>query len=171
MTSFVMQPVVPLADDSTHNAALGVNAAGKLTDKDIGKALKLLGDSRYGVCSDGDEIEAVLLSVEPFTVNDGLGFGTIQTKERFVATNGGAGAIAVGAYVIAAAQPAVGTAITPVSSGTATGVAATPVKERAEPSLTGNAQTLTLPKFNWRVVSLLGGNGGVGTNILIERVV
>lgn len=171
MTSFVMQPVVPLADDSTQNAALGVNPAGKLTDKDIGKALKLIGDSRYGVCADGDEIEAVLLSLEPFTVNDGLGFGTIQTKERFVATNGDAGALAIGDYVVAAAQPAVGTAITPVASGTSTGVAATPVKKRAEPSLTGNAQTLTLPKFNWRIVSLLGGNGGVGTNVLIERVV
>lgn len=159
MTAFLFQPVVPLPDDATQNAALGVNPAGKLTDKDIGKALKLIGDSRYGVVADGDEIEAVLLSIEPFTVNDGYGFGTIQTKERVVASNAGAGAIAVGATVLAAAQPAVGTEITTLTTGTQTGVKPTPVKAGAP------------TKFLWRVVSLLGGNGGVGTTILIERIV
>lgn len=158
MTDFTFQPVVPLPDDATQSAALGVNAAGKLTDKDIGKAVKLIGDSRYGVVADGDDIEAVLISVEPVTVQNGLGFGTIQTKERIVAQNKGAGAIAVGAYVVAAAQPAVGTEIALLTSGTQTGVRPTPVKAGAG------------TQFKWRVVSLLGGAGAVDSTILIERV-
>lgn len=158
MAGFTFGPLAGLADDSTFSAALGVNPAGKLTDSDKGKCVKLIADSTYGLVADGNDIEGILLSVEPNTVNNGYGFGTVQCKERVVATNGGAAPIAVGAEVVAAAQPAVGTAITPISSGTQTGVYAPPVK----------AGTGTI--FKWRVVSLLGGAGAVGTPILIERI-
>lgn len=162
MTDFVFNVVVPLADDSTTTAALGVNGSTPLTDKDLGKAVKLAGNNNYVVCSDGDDIEGVVLSVEPFTVNSGYGFGTVQTKERFVAKNSNAdnsnGPLAVGDFVVAAAQPAVGTAITAISSGNQTGVKPTPVK-------TGSGTN-----FKWRVISLLGGTGAVNSSVLIERV-
>ena len=149
---------VNMADDSVTSAALGVNAAGALTDKDIGKAVKLIGDSRYGVCADGDDIEGVLAAVAPHTVNSGYGFGSVQTKERIIAVNSGAGAIAVGAFVVAAAQPAVGTEIALVTTGAQTGTRPMPVKAGAGVS------------FKWRVVALLGGAGAVGAPLLIERV-
>lgn len=158
MADFKFGPLAGLADDSTFSAALGVSAGTKLTDSDKGKAVKLIADSNYGLCADGNDIEGILLSVEPITVNNGFGFGTVQHKERVVASNAGAGAIAVGAFVVAADQGAVGTALTPISSGTQTGVYPTPVK--------AGAGTL----WKWRVISLLGGAGAVGTPILIERV-
>lgn len=158
MASFVMGVPAGFEDTSLCSAALGVNAAGKLTDYDLGKAVKLIADSTYGLCANGDDIEGQLVSVEPVTVNDGFGFGTIQVAERLVAKNSGGAAIAVGAEVIAAAQPAVGTAITAVSSGTQTGIRPMPVK-----SGTGAI-------FKWRVISLLGGAGAVGTPILIEKI-
>lgn len=158
MTDFVMSVVVPLADDSVDSAVLGASNSTPLKDKDIGKALKLAGDSRYVVASADDEIEGVLLSVEPHTVNGGYGFGSVQKKERFVAINANASAaLAVGAYVVAGTQAAVGTELPTISTGTQTGVRATPVKAGSP------------TKFLWRVVSLLGGNGAVGTTLLIER--
>lgn len=158
MTDFVYSVLASLPDDAVVSAALGVNAAGKLTDFDKYKALKLAGNNNYVLAADGDDIEGVLVSVEPFTVNNGFGFGSVQTKDRIIARNDGAGAIAVRAQVIAAAQGAVGTANTTISTGALTGVTPTPVKAG------------TGAVFNWRVISLLGAAGAVGDPILIERV-
>ncbi len=155
MATFKFGVQAGLTDDATFGAALGVNPAGKLTDRDLYKAVKLSGDSTYSLCADGDEIEGILVAVEPSTVNAGYGFGTVQKKERVLARNMGA-AIAVGAYVVAAAQPAVGTAIGAESTGQSTGAQPTPVKS-------GTPAT-----YKWRVVSLItsGATGGI---ILIER--
>lgn len=158
MTTFTLGVPAGLAYDSTVSAALGVNAAGKLTSADLGKAVKLIADSNYGVCADGNEIEGVLLAVEPYTVKDGFGFGTIQTKERVVAINKDVGVLAIGAYVVAAAQAAVGTANTVVASGTQKGTYGPYVKAGAGVI------------FRWRVVAHFGGAGVVDTPILIERV-
>lgn len=156
---FTFGVLVNMSEDSIISAALGANAAGKLTDKDIGKAVKLAGDSRYEVCADGNDIEGIVAAIEPHTVNAGLGFGSVQTQGRVVASNAGAAPIAVGAYVVAAAQPAVGTEIALLTTGTQTGTRPVPVK--------AGAGTV----FKWRVIALLGGAGAVGTPILIERVV
>lgn len=160
MTDFVAGISVNLADDALQSAALGVNAAGKLTDLDIGKAVKLIGDSNYGLCADGNDIEGILFSVEPFTVNAGFGFGTVQTKERIIGINknGAALAMAVGDFAVAAAQPAVGTTITEITSGTQSGVRPTHVKTGAG------------VLFKWRVISLLGAAGAVDSLVLLERV-
>jgi hypothetical protein len=163
MAEFIFGVKAGLADDAVFSAALGVNVAGKLTSLDSFKVVKLIGDSRYGLAIDGDSIEGFLIAVEPSTVNNGFGFGSIQCKENFIVSNAGAGAIAVGALVVAAAQPAVGTALATVASGPLTGNRAAPVRAAA-------GAELTRPFFNWRVTSLLRGNGGVGTQILIERI-
>ncbi len=85
-------------------------------------------------------------SLEPFTVNSGFSFGVVQTNGRVRAYNADAGALAVGAYVINAAQVAVGTAgLLRVKAGAGTA-------------------------FKWRVISLLGGSGAVASTVLIERV-
>ena len=157
MATFTMGVPAGLAYDSTVSAALGVNAAGKLTSADLGKAVKLLADSTYGVCAATNDIEGVLIAVESHTVNDGFGLGTVQTKERVVAIAKG-GVLAIGAYVVAAAQAAIGTANTVVASGTQKGTYGPYVQAGA-----GVA-------FKWRVVAHFGGAGAVDTPILIERV-
>lgn len=156
MATFQMYVEAGSAPDSYFTAALGVSSV-PLTSLDEGKAVKLVASDRYGVVADGDEIEGILAAVEPFTVNNGYGLGSIQRKERFIGKNLGA-TLAFGEKVVAAAQPAVGTAITEVTSGAQTGVRPTPVK-------TGTPTTHV-----WRVISLLGGGGLVNTHVLIERV-
>lgn len=156
MANFQFYPVAGSVADSMFTASLGVSSV-KLTSLDEGKAVKLVAESRYGVVTDGDEIEGILVAVEPATVNNGYGLGTIQRKESFIGKNLGA-TLVIGEKVVAAAQPAVGTAITELTSGNERGVRPTPVK-------TGTPTT-----FVWRVISLLGGGGLVNTNVLIERV-
>ena len=63
-------------------AALGsAGNKGTFTDKDFGKPLKLVADSTYDLCADGDEIEEVLqaLATQQSTVNGGYQIGTIRT--------------------------------------------------------------------------------------------
>jgi hypothetical protein len=161
MTTFTLAPVAGLADDSTHSAALGVSAGTKLTDADIGKAVKLIADSTFGLCASGNDIEGVLIAVEPATVNAGFGFGTIQRKEFIIGINKTAAAavLAIGDYVVAGDQTAVGTTLTPIASGTQTGVKGTPV-------IAGAGAI-----FRWRVVAHLGGAGATNTAVLLEKVV
>lgn len=166
MTQFFFGPLVPRPSDAVVSAALGVNSSGKFSDADIGKAVKLAANNNYVLCSEGDEIEGVVDSIEPFMVNNGFSFGSVQVKDRIVCSNGGAGAITVGTYVVADAQPALGTTITVLSTGTQSGVRPTPVKERTA----FDPEAPVTYAFQWRVISLLGGNGGVGTTILCERV-
>lgn len=155
---FQFGQLVPLPDDATFTAMLGATTgAGAFTDKDKHKAVKLGGDSRYILCADGNDIEGQVISIEPDT-SDGYGKGTVCNKDRIYAINAGAGAIAVGAFVVAAAQPAVGTELPRVSTGLETGVRAMPVKAGAGVF------------FLWRVISLLNDTGAVGKLILIERV-
>ena len=150
--------IKPAPDHWKTEAVLGVNAAGKFTSKDLGKAVTLADDSRYVLAADGDEIEGVVVAMEPHTCNDGLGFGTVQTKGRFVAKAVG-GTLAIGALVVVSTQSAVGTEIVRVTTGERTG----------EIPITVKAGTPTV--HIWRVISHYnGGAGAAGTFILIERV-
>lgn len=81
----------PLAGDINHviSAKLGASTSAKLTDNDIGKPLKLLAAGRYGLCSDGDNIDGWLVSVDPETV-DGYAFGSVQIGGRVYAQLEGA---------------------------------------------------------------------------------
>ena len=76
----------PLAGDINHviSAKLGASTSAKLTDNDIGKPVKLLAAGRYGLCSDGDNIDGFLVGVDPETV-DGYAFGSVQTGGRVYA--------------------------------------------------------------------------------------
>jgi hypothetical protein len=76
----------PLAGDINHviSAKLGASTSAKLTDNDIGKPLKLLAAGRYGLCSDGDNIDGWLVGVDPEPV-DGYAFGSVQTGGRVYA--------------------------------------------------------------------------------------
>lgn len=76
----------PLAGDINHviSAKLGASTSAKLTDNDIGKPVKLLAAGRYGLCSDGDNIDGFLVGVDPETV-DGYAFGSVQIGGRVYA--------------------------------------------------------------------------------------
>lgn len=143
----------------TVSAALGVDANNKLVQADVGKPVKLAGADNYVVCADGDEIEGFVSSVEPPTVNNGFSFGGVTKRGRFKVK--ASGALAVGDLVVAGAQAALGTAGQAVvkkgtdrvmSDGTAAGVEQSP-----------NIHI-------WRVISLLGGAGADGSEVLIEKV-
>jgi len=90
--------------------------SGNLVDADIKKLLKYVGESRYGLCSAGDPIEASMVSLESASV-DGYTIGTIAKKGRLaVVCDGlqatpGTGTIAVGDYVVTGTVVAAGTAL------------------------------------------------------------
>jgi len=146
MTTFAFTELVnsPMADVVT--AALGVNAAGKFTANDVGKLVKLGPANNYVQCADGDEIEGIVLALEPNTVNDGFAQGSVMKNKRFTAQVVGA-TVTVGTKVVSAAQAAVGTA-------------------DVKPMVKTGAPTTHV----WRVISLINGVGTAGSPVLVERV-
>lgn len=91
---------------------LGPNAATSLTytDKDVGKAMKFVADSRMQICDDGDEIHAQLQTVEGQQTSGGFRVGTCRfvSSPLFDAKVVGT-TLAIGDEVVAAAQAAPGT--------------------------------------------------------------
>lgn len=147
MTAFAFDVTVPVPPGSVTSAALGPNSSTKFAQNDVGKLVKLGSAQNYVLCADGDEVEGFVTSVEPFTVNDGFSFGGVQRWGRLEAVVGAeeAGTVAVGEYVVAAAQTALGTAGTPkVKGGTPT-------------------------KFLWRCIRVKSGTGAAGDTVIIER--
>lgn len=164
MSDLMFQPTVPTNSViATHLGADGT-APNRFTDKDIGKAVKLAAGDTYVPCADDNEIEGVVIAIEPGTIDDGFSYGSVQRAGRVIAMNKNAAALAVGDYVVAAAQAAIGTKndtggnnfdpCPHVKKGTA-GVIGTNFPSPAV--------------YLWRVISLLGGNGANNTAVLIEK--
>jgi|JI8StandDraft_1071087.scaffolds.fasta_scaffold29847_5 hypothetical protein len=159
MAKFLITPTTESGRVIT--ARLGANASNtRFTDADVGKGVKLTGDSQYNLLSAADAIEGVANSVET-GVYDGYVLGGVQTKGYIAATayglqaTPGTGAITVGQYVLAAAPAAVQVAET--LSTTIRVVSAT------------NQATAAAAVYKARVVSLgSAGTGAVGTAIVIE---
>lgn len=159
MAKFLITPTTQ--NQITVTARLGANAlATRANDNDVGKGVKLVGDSNYGLLAAADAIEGVITSVET-GVYDGYSLGGVQTKGYLNATayglqaTPGTGAITVGQYVLAAAPAAIQVAET--LSTTMRVVSAT------------NQATAATAAFKARVVSLGPvGTGAVGTAIVIE---
>ena len=128
-----------------------------LSDKDKDKFLKLIGDSQYGLCAVGNEIEGIVGTVKAETY-DGYAVGGVQKDGRVtVVLDGlqatpGTGVIGVNDYVVAGTPVARGTAITEAGPRVCKATAA------------GSALV-----HKWRVVSLNGTNA-VGQTALIEKV-
>ena len=159
MAKFLITPTTQ--NQITVTARLGGNAAGtRANDNDVGKGVKLVADSNYGLLAAADAIEGVITSVET-GVYDGYSLGGVQTKGYIDATayglqaTPGTGAITVGQYVLAAAPAAI--QVKETLSTTLRVVSAT------------NQATAATAAFNARVVSLGPvGTGAVGTAIVIE---
>ena len=139
-----------------YTARLGGKTAGtRLTKKDIGKALKLSGDSAFVLAAAGDPIEAFVTSVETDQgLMDGYHIGGTCAVGLKNATVVGA-ALVIGDYVNAAAQPAIGTKLT----------GSMPVTKAADQAIAKG-----LPN-RARVVSLGDvGTGAAGTTVVLKLV-
>lgn len=149
MSSFVLTTLTNSPDSAQYESAcLGVAAVTKLTDKDVGKAVKIAAANNFVLCVTTNEIEGLLVSTEPTTFNDGFAFGTVQRKGRAEATVGAGevGVIDVGELVVADAQAAIDT------------VGGLVVRS--------GAPTVHI----WRCIRIITGTGATGDTILIERV-
>lgn len=149
MTKFMMTELI-LTPAQTARMQTGV------TDKDVGKAVKLTAESQYTLCAMGDQIEGFIAAVETATM-DGFVIGSVAgtpgTRKEVVFEGtqaAGTGTIAIGTRVVCG---------TPAAAGTAG-----PLRVRS-------ATTQTGMDYVWRVVSLgSAGTGAVGTTGIIERV-
>ena len=157
MAKFLFTPTIH--SEKIVTARIGGNAAGtRANDNDVGKFVKLGGDSNYVLVSSADAIEGVVTSVET-GLYDEFYLGGVVTKGYVeVTANGlqatpGVGAIAVGDYVLATAPAAIQVA---------------DAAPRKVVKATTQATAASAP-FKARVVSLGAGNSGaVGATIVIE---
>lgn len=159
MPKFQFTELVDIAEVQTARLGAGTGAANFLDDKEVGKFVKLVGDSRYDLCAVGNEIEGRIAGIEVAS-QDNYTIGSVQKGKRFECTfdglqsTPGTGVIALGDYVLCGTVVAKGTALT----GPARVVKAT---TQADAKNTPHA---------WRVVSLgAAGTGTVGTVGLIEK--
>lgn len=138
----------PLVGTQGHTARLGAKGAGYTAPKDLNKAVKLAADSQYNICEADDAFEGIILSIEPHT-SGGFIIGSVQLDGYLEAKVATGVTLAVGDYVNAADQPAVGTA--------------------TDYPIVGKAATT--PAIGWRVVSLgSAGTGAAGTVVVIQKV-
>lgn len=159
MTTFTYGENVTDAIKDTVSAALGAAATSGIGNGDIGKAYKMGTLQNFVPCADGDPIEGFLAAVEPFTVNDGFSFGSVQRRGRKVVQNGAAQAqLAVGDYVVAFTQTTIGTA----------GLAQ--VKKATATAATDDGALNQAGLFAWRVIRIVTGTGLAGEQVLVERV-
>lgn len=174
MPKFQMKEVI-LVTAQTARLGAGTGAANNLTDKEVGKPVKLVADSRYDLCAAGDPIERFIVSMESATL-DGYSIGSVigmPGDRKEVTFDGlqatlGVGAIAVGDYVVTGTVVAKDTALT---------VPAKVAKATQQPGVTeagviGDVNDqLKVAMYAWRVVSLGSvGTGAVGTVGTIERI-
>jgi hypothetical protein len=160
MPKFIMTELVDISDVITARLGAGTGAGNNLTDAEQHKFVKLVGESRYDLCAQGDQIEGRIAAIETAT-QDGYTIGGVLNEGRLYVTfdglqaTPGTGNLAIGDYVVCG---------TPVAKGTAL-VFGTPAKVC---KATAAANTLN---FKWRVVSLgSAGTGAPGTQGLVELV-
>lgn len=160
MAKFQMGIVLNLDENETARVSDGASAvvSTQLTKLDKGKFGKLIGDSQYGLCAFGDQIEALFVTCDDVAPADGFNLGSVQDDGRIKVTldglqgTPGTGTVAVGDYLVCGTVVARGTAL----SGPPKACKATAA-----------ANTLL---FKWRVVSILTGSGGVGSVAVIDSV-
>lgn len=148
MTDFVFTLLVNDPPATILSAALGTGANAFSSETDTGKGVKLGTSQNYVQAADGDEIEGVVASVEPWNVNDGFTFGTVQVDRRVEAVVGASqvGALAVGALVVNDVPVALNT------------LGVMQVKAGAPAT------------YKWRVLRHVTGTGITGDTVLLERI-
>lgn len=144
------------ADYTTARVADGVQT-NHLNDADVGKFVKMIADSQYGLCAVGNEIEGLLNSGPDSALQDGYYVATVRRNGRTRVTldglqaTPGTGTCAVGDFVVAGTVVARNTALTVAPRVCKATAAATGIVHK------------------WRIVALFG-TGAVGQTALIEKV-
>jgi len=161
MAKFQFTELTEYTKQITARLGAGTGSANWLTDAEVGKLVKLVGDSRYDLCAVGNEIEGRITAIDGGGSYDNFTLGTVQTDCRMevifdgIQATPGTGTLAIGDYVVCG---------TPVAKGTALVFPATAKVCKATAAATGIVH-------KWRVVSLgSAGTGAVGTAGLIEKV-
>ena len=159
MAKFKMGVLIePYKPNFTARVADAAGSANQLRQADSGKLVKLVGDSMYGLCAVGNEIEAVLATAEEMANQDGYVIGSIDNTSRIEVTldglqaTPGTGTVVIGDYVVAS---------TPVARNTASTLPPKVCKATAAP---------TAIIFKYRLVAITSGTGTVGSIGVIERV-
>jgi len=137
----------PLAD--VVSTPLGADSSNKYVENDIGKGVKLNPAAvGYIPLAKDEEIEGVVIALEPATVNDGFSLGSVQKNRRLEAVVGASelGTVAVGELLVAD---------TPIAQGTAGIIRVYP-----------GAPTV----HKWRCIAIVSGTGAAGDTILMERI-
>lgn len=149
MTTFVFTELVNSPHADVVAAALGVNAAGKFSDKDIGKPVKMAANNNFVLCASGDQIEGFVTAVEANTVNDGFSFGSVLRNKRVIAQVDAAqvGTLVVGEFAVAGTSSALGT------------------KDSYPKVLQG-----TPADYKWKVIRNISGTGVAGDLVLLEKI-
>lgn len=142
------------------------------SEKETGKAVKQVGESRFDLAAVGNPIEGFIVAIESAT-QDGYSIGSVQDEGyKNVTFDGlqaapGTGTIAVGDYVVTGTPVAKGTAIT----GFVKVCKATDQPGAVAAALANVGPQIANSIFAWRVASLgSAGTGAVGTTGVIERV-
>ena len=158
MAKFQITPTVH--SEKIITARLGGNASNtRCNDLDVGKPVKLSGESGYVLCAVTNPIEGVITSVDTgiydgYVLGGVVRSGFVNATARGLQATEGTGSIAVGDYVLAGTQTAVQVAK----------VAANFPVVKA----TDQAAAAASP-YKARVVSLgSAGTGAVDTTIVIE---
>ena len=76
MAKFQFKELIVTTPETARLGA-GTSAGDRLTDAEIGKIVKLVGDSRYNLVAVGDAIEGFIAAVETYTA-DGYALGSVQ---------------------------------------------------------------------------------------------
>lgn len=159
MPKFQMRELIG-SNTITARLGAGTTANDRYNDKEVGKLVKMVGDSRYDFAVAGNEIEGRVTSVDTAS-SDGYSTGAVQVGGRMhvildgVQATPGTGAVALLDFVLAS---------TPVAKGTAQPDAGPKVVKATDQAAAKNSP------FAWRVVSFLSGSGAVGTLACIEKV-
>ena len=160
MAKFKFGSVLNLDETKTARVADGASQSATQLDKtDNGKFVKLVGDSQYGLCAVGNEIEAILSVANDIAPADGFNLGSVIDSDRArvavmfdgLQATPGTGVITIGDYVVCGTITARGTALP------------------AAPKVCKATAVATGIVFKWRVVAM-DGTSAVGQTGLIERV-
>lgn len=149
----------PYHINKTARVADGSGPANQLSTADDGKFARFVGDSQYGLCAVGNEIEGIIEVADDVALQDGFNLGSVRdaigTRKKVtfdgLQATPGTGVVALGDYVVCGTVVPRGTRLT-----------GHPRVCRATAAATGLV-------YKWRIVSF-DGTGAVGQTGLIERV-
>lgn len=165
MTTFAFDVLVPA--EQIISSALGTGSGNTFASpSDVGKAVTLGTANNHVLAAANAEIDGFVNSVDPGTVNAGYSFGGVLTKGRILAVvgaNQGATPMAVGDYVVADAQLALGT----VGSNQQWSAPGTPPSNPTGP--TAQVKTGSPTKKLWRCIRKVSGTGAAGSVVVLER--